>query len=192
MSDTQRVVITQFHRSAGNRTTIWSLIVLEPERGHDGKMYLAQHHYDVEHSRRFGYIFHMSAAGGFPLKVDGRYHVSGNLNGKRVIEEPCQLVHSSDRPPWQSRKTKALREFNKTRLIRLPKQFRDEPDTLSWLRQNGIEGDAVFCAMCRDFFPGDNAYDWCDHIWWCDKSGTYSTPTERCKCKSREQCREDR
>jgi hypothetical protein len=160
----QRSVITQFHRSAGKRTVIWSLIVLEPERGHDGKTYLSQRHYDVEHSRRFGYLFHMSGSGGFPLKVDGLYHVSGNLNGDTVIEEPCQLVDSSDRPPWRSRKTRAIRERNRTRLIRLPKQFSGEPDMLAWLERNGIQSDAVFCATCRDYLPGDNAYDWCEHM----------------------------
>lgn len=187
----QRSVITQFYRSAGKRTKIWSLIVLEPERGHDGKMYLAKHHYDVEYSRLFGYIFHMSGSGGFPLKVDGLYHVFGNLNGDEVIEEPCQLVDYGDRPPWRSQKTKAIRERNRTRMIRLPKEFSNEPDILSWLEHNAIHDEAVFCATCRDWFPGGNAYDWCEHIWWCDKEGSYSTPQERCKCKSREECRQD-
>lgn len=183
-----RSVVTIFQRTAGKRTYPWSLIVFEPERDHKGEWQLYQHLYDVEYSKRFGYIFHMSGAGAFPLEIDGLYHVSGDLDGKSVIEKPCQLVDSSDNPPWKGAKTKAIRARNGTRRIRMPKAFSDAPDMLAWLQNNAIQGDAVFCTECRDLFPGDNECDWCEHIWWCDKTGLYSTPNERCKCKSRKEC----
>lgn len=185
-----RSVISTFLRTAGRRTHLWSLVVIEPTRGHDGKTYLSQYLYDVEWSRRFGYIFHMSGAGGFDLEVEGLYHVSGDLHGEKVTEKPCRLIDPNDRPPYRSAKTKAIRDRNKTRRIRLPKQFQGEPDVLAWLELNGINSDAVFCATCDDWLPGDNACDWCPHIWWCEKTGWYSTPSERCGCSSREQCQE--
>jgi hypothetical protein len=155
----------------------------------DGKAYVGRTIYDVDYSRAYGYLIHMSGFGGSRInEVRGIYWASGN---PKVKECPVTLVDSGDKPPWKSRKTLAIRERNRTRrLKRLPKAFdlRSSWDLFDWMENNAIHDDAVWCSTCRDYFPGEQL---CRHCWWCDKTGWYSTPTEHCSCKSREECRED-
>lgn len=166
----QRAIVAEFHQNAGGRLTLFAMTV-------EGDSYRKT--YDVEHSRRYGYLFHCSGSGGSgPVPVSGAYFVSGNLD---VREEPTQLVHAGDRPPWRSSETSAIRERNRTRrLDRLPKSFDLEPgmDLLGWLRRNAIEQDAVWCAECRDWNRGDEL---CKHMWWCDEVGWYAPGCSPCK-----------
>jgi hypothetical protein len=132
------------------------------------------------------------SSGGFhEPEVSGIYFLAGDM---KVKEKPCQLVDDRDKPPWKSKRTKAIRERNRTRrLAKLPKAFDMDgfENLLEWLQQNAIEGDAVYCSICRDYFPGTDDWNLCEHCWWCDKTGDYSTPSERCKCKDRDACRND-
>lgn len=157
-----RAIVAEFHKSAGGRLTLWAVTTLEDE-GHDWR---SRTQYDVEHSRKYGYLFHQSGGGGGePINVSGIYFVSG---GAKVKENPCDLVDARDRPPWKSKRTRAIRKRNRTRQLRaLPKAFDLEPgqDLLDWLQCRGIESDAVHCGVCRDWLPEDDA---CRHVFWCD------------------------
>ena len=171
-------IIAGFHKTQGGRFTLESLttITLETSR-HDGKEYLSHSHYDVDYSRMYGYLYHMSGFGGGPVHpVSGIYFTSGEV---QVKEEPAAYVN------------RTIRRINKTRkLKKLPKAFalQDGEDLFGWLTRNGIQDDAVWCSICRDYYPGEQL---CQHCWWCDKTGWYSTPNERCQCKSRDQCNLD-
>jgi hypothetical protein len=192
----KREVIAEFFKNSTGKIRINNLTVLQEERSRsDGEIYVVRQMYDVDYSRAFGYIFHMSGAGGSGLiEVRGIYHVSGN---PKIVEKEPQWVDARDHPPFEDQpRTQAVRKRNRTRrLAKLPKAitFRDEgDDILDWLQDNGIEGDSVWCSTCRDCFPGTDDWNLCVHCWWCDKTGDYSTPESRCDCKSREECRDDR
>lgn len=177
----QRAIVAEFQKNASKRLMLFALTAIE-----DHGDYLYRKLYDVDWSRRFGYLFHQSGAGGVgPVEVSGIYFVSGDV---KVRERPCQLVGHDDEPPWRGRSTKIVRARNRTRrLRRLPRSFEPEPgkDLLDWLERHGIQEDAVYCSECRDNVPGDEL---CEHCWWCDQRGWYSTPSERCGCASREIC----
>lgn len=185
-----RELVAEFFKSAGGKVRLNSLIVLQEEIGHhDGKLYISRKFYDVDYSRQFGYLFHMSGfGGGPPIEVSGIYFVKGT---PEIEEKETTLVDAKDSPPWKGAGTLKIRERNRTRRIsRLPKalDLKDGQDLLDWLQNNGIEGDAVWCSICHDYFPGSDDYNLCEHCWWCDKTGNYSTPDERCDCMSREDC----
>lgn len=172
----KRQIIAEFYKNPKRRFELFSLTAIEKVTGHDGKQHLQQSGYDVDLSRQYGYIFHMSSAGHFPLAVSGPYYAS---EGLELVEKPCLLCGADC-------------ERNRTRRLRkLPKGFdlEQREDLLDWLENNAIESDAVYCSICRDWFPGDNECDLCEHVWWCDATGWYSTPTERCGCANREECR---
>lgn len=182
-----RAIVAEFYKDSGGRVTLFSLTALEYKvRRHDGKSYLHRDMYDVEHSRKYGYIYHMSGAGGgMEVEVSGIYFVSGEV---KIKEKPCQLVSPTDKPPWRSKKTRIIRERNRTRRLRkLPKAFQHEPatDLLQWLETYAIDEEAVYCSICRDYMPGGEL---CKHCWWCKEIGWYSNPDERCKCKNRQIC----
>lgn len=196
-----REVISHFYKDSSKRVRLNGLTVLEEKP--DGYV---QTSYDVDYSRQFGYIFHMSGAGGDnKIEVRGLYHITarvvarrllgepkGTLPAPKIVGKPPQWVDSRDDPPNQPR-TQAIRRRNPTRLLeRLPKAFDLEPgqDLLDWLQNNGIEGESVWCSTCRDYFPGENDYDLCKHVWWCDKIAYYSTPDDRCKCQDMKECRD--
>jgi hypothetical protein len=183
-------VAAEFHKDSGGRLELFSLWVRTQEVSrHDGKTYFGADGYDVEWSKyHHSYIFHNSSSGFHKPEVSGIYFLSGDM---KVKEEPCQLVDARDKPPWKGKRTQAIRKRNRTRrLARLPKAFDmdDCENLLDWLEQNGIESDAVWCSTCRDWFSGGELYETCEHVWWCDKTATYSTPDERCKCKDRDEC----
>lgn len=181
-----REIIAEFHKTAGKRLELFSLITIEEKEGHDGQKVLSRSIYDVDWSRTYGYVFHESGSGGRDVvEVSGIYWVSG---GSKVRELPTTLVSSSDKPPWKSKATLAIQRRNRTRRLRkLPKVFHLEEgqDLLAWLEREAIEDETVWCSTCRDWLPSQ---DICRHIWWCDRSCSYSTPDERCKCKDREEC----
>lgn len=183
-----RTVVAEFFKDGRGIVRANSLTVIREDRGRIHKEI-----WDVDYSRKFGYILHMSGAGGeiSAIRVSGIYHVSGNGNPKIAEQEP-QWVDSRDSDPFDDKpRTIAVRKRNRTRrLIKLPKaiDLQPEQDMLDWLQSNGIEGDSVWCSICRDFFPGTDDWDLCNHCWWCDKTGNYSTPDERCDCNGREEC----
>ena len=185
-------IVATFNKSAGGRLTMHAMTTLTEETIRStGEIYLSWTGYDVDWSRTYGsYLIHQSSGGGGGedrIDVDRIYFKSGDI---KVRETPTQLVDAFDEPPWRSKRTQAIRKRNRTReLKRLPKAFNLRPgeDLLSWMDRNAIHEDAVFCAECRDFLPGDQL---CKHCWWCDKTGWYSTPGDRCPCKSREECRD--
>lgn len=182
----QRATVAEFHKDSGGRLTLFSLTVLTPETAGDGRRYVSRRIYDVEHSRKYGYIFHMSGGGGgSKIAVSGIYFAAGDV---QIKEQPTTLVSARDKPPWRSKETRAIRARNRTRrLRRLPTAFNDSHsvDLLEWLQHHAIEGDAVYCSVCRDVFPETSL---CEHCWWCNKTGLWSTPSERCKCLDREEC----
>jgi hypothetical protein len=172
-----RAIVAQFHKSAGGRLTLWSVVCIEEEKARDGgdDVWFSRKFYDVELSRKYGYLYHHSGSGGSGLvRVDGIYFATGDVS---IKEEPCQLLERSKLTGrW---KTKDIRARNKTRrLPALPKAFQNpDGDLMDWLERHAIEGDAVYCSECRDYFPEDST---CRHCWWCDKMCWWSTPSERC------------
>lgn len=168
-----RAIVAQFQRFAG-RIWLWSITVFEEKTTPRGS-YISKTIYDVDYSKKFGYLFHQSGFGGdCSVRVEGLYFVFGDV---KINEAPSNFV------------TRKSRRLNPTRrLTKLPPYFDLEPgtDILDWLQHNGIEQDAVYCSICRDYLPGDS-YNLCSHIWWCEKSGWYSTPSEPCG-HAREEC----
>ena len=184
-------VAAEFYKDSGGRLELFSLFArTETVSRHDGETYIGSDGYDVEWSKTYqSYIFHNSSSGLFPPEVSGIYFLWGDM---KVKEKPCTLIDSRDKPPWRSKRTKAVRKRNRTRrLAKLPKAFDMDGlgNLLEWLQQNGIESGASWCSECRDWLP-ENEDVLCDHCWWCTKTATWSTPDERCKCKNREDCDE--
>lgn len=181
-----RKLVAEFHKTAGKRLELFSVVTLEDVTLHDGRKGISRSIYDVDWSRTYGYVFHESGAGGWgPIEVSGIYWASEGMDLKEL---PTQLVSSDDNPPWKSKETLAIRKRNRTRRLPvLPKAFRSEAgkDLLDWLERNAIEDETVWCSTCRDRLP---ERDICRHCWWCDKNGSYSTPDERCECKDRSEC----
>jgi hypothetical protein len=190
-----RELVAEFFKDSGGRVRLNNLTVLQEERSrHDGKVYVSRQYWDVDYSRKYGYLFHMSGCGGDgPIEVRGIYFVKGE---PEIAEKEPQWVDARDEAPFEEQpRTQAIRKRNRTRcLATLQKaiDLRESEDILDWLQRNGIEGDSVWCSICRDCFPGSDDWSLCEHCWWCDKTGDYSTPTERCDCKSRDVCRDDR
>jgi hypothetical protein len=167
-NDTNDLYVVNFHKDAGGRLKLFGVAVLDAGGSTD--------FYDVDWSRTYRcYVYHMSGCGGFarPLEVDGIYYASV---GAPIRETPSRLVDE------RSRRRNATR-----RLARLPKAFSGGENILRWLEQNGINDEAIWCAACRDWLPGS---DLCRHVWWCDRTGAYSTPDERCACATRSDCRD--
>jgi len=163
-----RSVVATFFRDSNGRLWLDSLEVIRA---------IGRDYYDVDYSKRYGYIFHKSGISGSrePSIVGGIYFVSGDVAVSEVLS---RLAGS------------AARERNETRKLRkLPTSFRHEPadDLLDWLERHGIQDSAVWCSTCRDWFPGESL---CEHAWWCNQQGWYSTPDERCACANREECRD--
>ncbi len=186
-------IAAEFHKDSGGRLKLFSLWVRTEEVSrHDGKTYFGCDGYDVEWSKRYdGYIFHNSSSGFHEPEVRGIYFLWGDM---KVKPKPCQLVDARDKPPWRGEGTRAIRLRNRTRRLgRLPKAFdmAGVSNLLEWLQQNALESDGEWCSECRDYIPTCEGWNMCDHIWWCEKKGFWSTPDERCGCKSREECRGD-
>lgn len=180
---TSRSTVVEFQKDSSGRFLPFSLTVIEDHGDH-----LYRKIYDIERSRKYGYMFDLSGCGGSgPVPVSGPYFVTGNAS---VKEGKCQLVDGKDKAPWRSKKTKAIRARNRTRRLRnLPKAFavKSGEDILDWLNANALECDSVWCSTCLDSFPEDST---CEHIWWCDATGWWSTPSERCACTAKTECHE--
>lgn len=186
----RRKIVAEFWKPEKGPLELHSLTVLERVTRHDGKPGTSRTGYDVNHSKRYGYLFHMSSGGGSTeIEASGIYFSSGN---PKVKEMPVQYVDTNDEPPWEGTGTVAIRKRNRTRrLLKLPAEFKVArgKDLMDWLENNSIQDDAVWCNECQDELPGGEL---CEHCWWCDATGMYSTPNERCGCGDREECANDR
>lgn len=183
-------IAAEFHKDSSKRLQLFSLHVISEETSrHDGKTYRAADGYDVEWSKEFqSYIFHSSSSGFHETEVSGIYFTSGDI---KIKEKPCQLVDARDKPPWKGKRTRAIRERNRTRKLRkLPKLFdiAEGSNLIEWLQENGIESAMEYCSICRDSFPTSEEWRLCEHIWWCEQITGWSTPSERCTCVSRNEC----
>jgi hypothetical protein len=119
----KRDLVAEFYKSAGGKVTLSNLVVLEEEKDRrDGKIYVTRKLYNVDHSREFGYIFHMCGGGGDRcVEVSGIYFVNGT---PEIREKETTLVDPKDGPPWTGARTLAVRKRNRTRRLRaLPKAF---------------------------------------------------------------------
>ena len=56
------------------------------------------------------------------------------------------------------------------RLKELPAEWRDP-------FRNAMDEDTTWCEICKDYWPDS---DLCQHIWWCEECGWWTTPTEPC------------
>lgn len=179
-----RQIVAEFHKRAGGRLELFAITTLTKEVGNDGRAYLSRTQYDVDLSRKYGYIFDQSGfGGGSTVAVSGIYFASSGVSLK---ETPTQLVASTDKPPFRSKATKVIRQRNRTRRLRsLPRSFDLRPgwDLMDWLENNAIQSDSVWCSSCRDTFPEDSL---CEHCWWCDQKCWWSTPSERCEHPGRD------
>lgn len=207
MQPLSREVVSMFFKDSSKRVCLNSIVVLQEIDGTTGA-YVRKEFWDVDYSKKFGYLYHMSGAGGDDsIEVSGIYHTTATfvtkrllgvpiaaLEGLHIVEKPPQWVDARDESPFDNQpRTLAIRKRNRTRrLDKLPKSFDLQPgqDLLDWLQHNGIESESVWCSSCRDCFPGSNDYDLCEHVWWCDKTGDYSTPDSRCGCDDRDECSE--
>lgn len=185
----RRSIVAQFVKwGNGEPIRLFSLTVIGPSRYGP---WLDRTEYSVEWSKRYGYLYHHCGSGGGALvDVMGAYHVSGHV---AVREQAATWCSARDRPPWRGKRTLKVRRRNRTRRLRqLPmciSGMKAGWDLLDWLEHNAIESEAVYCSVCDDW-QHEDSWNQCDHVWWCDKSEWWSTPSERCECKDREECRD--
>lgn len=178
-------LVAMFEVEPNGRMDLFSLTVFRSEIGYDRRPQVARIEYNVDLSKKFGYIFNKHGFGGDrSVEVEGVYFAYGDVE---LIEGPTTLVSETDSPPWISPATFAIRECNQTRrLKRLPRRFGGHGrNLLAWLESNGIEEYAVLCATCRDFMPSTEL---CEHCWWCEAISWYSTPQDGCGCADRRIC----
>lgn len=183
---TERAIIAMFYRPASGVPRLHALTLVNDYICYDGQIIRSRTEYDVEWSRSYGYyIFHQSGCGGGErVTASGLYYASGPAS---VNEQSAQWCDSRDKPPWHGRRTRIIRKRNRTRrMARLPRHIDLDPgqDLLAWLEHNGVDQDAVYCSECVDWVRGDHL---CEHTWWCDQIGWYSTPGDPCG-HDREEC----
>lgn len=184
-----RAIVAQFVKwGNGEPIRLFTFTVIQAVEGHDGKTHTSRDEYDVEWSKTCGYyLYHMSGSGGrATVTVRGVYHLNGDA---AIKERAADWVSERDRPPWKGKRTLKIRRRNRTRRLRqLPMCINEMQagwDLLDWLEHNAKEDKAVYCSECDDWLPDEYP---CDHIWWCSKTGWWSTPSERCGCKDMEEC----
>lgn len=181
-------IIAEFYKRKGQRLELFSLTVDAQTLDHRGAPMMERSVYNVDLSKRFGYLYDCSGFGGFgrPVTVSGPYFVRGDI---KVKETPSRLFDPSDRPPHRGVKTKAIRALNKTHQLHdLPKYFRGEGNLWKWLQRNGIETKPVYCSECADHMPEDEL---CEHCRWCEQIHWFPTPDERCDCATLAVCSGD-
>ena len=179
MSQDEIAVVAIFHKKPNGRFELFSVYTSE------GPEFRSCSGYDVDWCKRDSvYYYHNSSGSPLlpddPVTVDGIYWC---LKPEMVKAERCRLI---------GRET---RKRNKTRRLRsIPKSFMRcrwnsgarYRDILHWLQENGIEDSTNYCSECEDLIPDGQP---CEHIWWCDEHGMWSTPCERergfeCGCGS--------
>jgi hypothetical protein len=70
-------------------------------------------------------------------------------------------------------------EYKEARLIEFPYTQKEWEE---WV-EDALEGETVYCCECDDELPTERYPEPCDHVWWCDECGWWSTPDERCEEK---------
>lgn len=177
-------LVAEFHKKPRKRLELCSLSVHHQTINCRGEPWTSRDIYDVNLSKRYGYLFDLSGGGASePVQVAGLYFARGNI---RISESPCRLIDPNDKPPYRDAKTKAIRALNRTRrLYDLPKYFRGDGNLWEWLQSNGIESESVYCGICTDWFPEEQL---CEHCWWCQEVCWYSTPSDRCGCATLAMC----
>jgi len=126
--------------------------------------------WDVDWSKTYGYVFHMSGNGRFEMIASGVYWAA---DGVQVKEVPSNYIDAE------------ARERNPVKRIEVPTEF-EGLDLLEWLENNAIQDDTVYCSVCDDHLPSESL---CEHCWWCEDACDYSTPTERLTPCKDEYCR---
>lgn len=169
-----RQIVAEFYKRSHGPLELFSLTTLTTKQSIDGKTNTSRTIYDINLSKEYGYIWHASGGGGGgKVEVSGIYFASAGLS---IKEKPSTLV------------SRVARKRNKTRRLRSPPPsfaLKDGHDLFDWLMWNAIEGNTVWCSTCDDCMPET---DPCRHVWWCEKTTGWSTPSERCNCKDREEC----
>lgn len=183
---TGRAIVAEFFRAAHGVPRLHALTVIEDYQCADGSVVRSRAQYDVDWCRTYGfYIFDKVGFGGKEVvTAGGLYSASGPAH---IKERAPQWVDARDKPPWHGRRTRKIRKRNRTgRLFRLPGHIDLQPgqDLLDWLESEGVQQNSVWCSECNDVVLGDEL---CQHTWWCEKIGWYSTPSEPCGHK-REEC----
>jgi hypothetical protein len=123
--------------------------------------------YDFTYSKIFNQLYYHNSSGGRDFYAyDGQYWVD---------EEFLYLMRN-----YRSTREKVALPDPAKRLLEIPQDLQDE---LTF----AIEKDVVCCSKCEDWFPED---DHCQHVFWCERCGDWSTPFSRSKrdvggCKHR-------
>ena len=163
MKNTESAVVAEFHLREDGRYELFSVFTLE-----DGC--LGTSGYDVDWCESTQeYVYHCSSGGTrLPMDISGIYW---SRNPEDVREVPSRLVG------------KASRKRNKTRrLTELPVEFQGDGDLFNWLEYNCRESDIEYCSICKSYMATADTDEPCEHIWWCEKHATWSTPPERLDC----------
>lgn len=179
MSGNEQAVAVAFFKKPNGRFELFSIFTSE------GPDFRSCSGYDVDWCKRDGvYYYHNSSGSPLlpndPIEIDGIYWC---LRPEIVKAKRCNLIGRENR------------KRNKTRrLLTIPKAFTHDrwnanksySDIFDWLQENGIEDSTNYCSECEDSIPDGEP---CEHIWWCDEHGIWSTPTERdrgfkCDCES--------
>jgi hypothetical protein len=79
-------------------------------------------------------------------------------------------VEGITNPIWLDR---GIKLDVQNRLKRLPRRY-----ALKTLFDDCQDSDCEYCGVCKDWLPTDCL---CDHIWWCEECGWWSSPDERCE-----------
>ncbi len=174
----------QFQKSGNKPLELFSLSVRHETEGWPrGTKAIALDHYDIDHSKKYGYCISMSGSGGRDVQVCGPYFKMGKID---AVETRTTLVDRREEPDFNGPLTAAIREANRTRrLSRLPREFRGCGGLWKWLERNAIWQSTVYCSICNDRFPDD---EHCEHIWWCEDLCWWSTPSEPCGHAIRDIC----
>lgn len=174
---TERAIVATFHRSASGMTRLYAVTAVSDFECSDGRVIRTCVHYDVDWSKSCDcYLFHRSGhGGGEPVEVEGLFFASGPVQVERKPSMWCSPGGEKD-----VRGTRRIRRRNPTRrMMKLPRHIALDPghDLLNWLELENVQQDAVWCHECHENVRGDYL---CAHIWWCEKIGWYSTPSEPC------------
>lgn len=163
MKNNERAVVAEFHLREDGKLELFSVHTLE-----DGCTGTNGYNVDWCESTE-EYVYHCSSSGvTLPLEIRGIYW---SRTPEDVREAPCTLVDES------SRKRNATR-----RLTELPAEFQGDGNLFDWLQENCRESDVEYCSICKSYMPTADTDEPCEHIWWCSKNATWSTPDERLDC----------
>lgn len=139
---------------------------------HDGKPFsvtTTNSTYDVEWCKRDECLyFHESGGGGidswFPVTPQSVYWLRPDLKPSISIR----------REPYY-RDATAQDDIG----TRLAEPLPDYPLDLI-ISECGNDGECEYCPTCDDHLPTSDGYELCDHVFWCETTGWWSKPGERC------------